>query len=80
MQTTEPVYVILLTSRDAKSDIVTGLQSGANDYVTKPFDRAELQARVRVGQNVVERPGRCRSAPGNQLTVSLSVLPGLMLL
>ncbi len=30
------------------------MQSGANDYVIKPFDRAELQARVRVGQNVVE--------------------------
>src|SRR5262249_57910928 len=33
---------------------VTGLQSGANDYVTKPFDRAELQARVCVGKSVVE--------------------------
>jgi CheY-like chemotaxis protein len=52
--TSEPVYVILLTGRDAKADIVTGLQSGANDYVVKPFDRAELQARVLVGRNVVE--------------------------
>jgi sigma-B regulation protein RsbU (phosphoserine phosphatase) len=50
----EPAYVILLTSRDAKADIVAGLASGANDYVTKPFDRAELQARVRVGQRVIE--------------------------
>ncbi|HZT81141.1 MAG TPA: response regulator transcription factor [Gemmataceae bacterium] len=51
--TDEPTYVILLTSRDAKADVVRGLQSGANDYVTKPFDRDELQARVRVGQTVV---------------------------
>ena len=52
--TAEPTYVILLTSRDAKTDVVRGLESGANDYITKPFDRAELQARVRVGRQVVE--------------------------
>jgi DNA-binding response OmpR family regulator len=52
--TPDPVYVILLTSRDAKADVVAGLAGGANDYVTKPFDRAELQARVRVGQRVVD--------------------------
>jgi DNA-binding response OmpR family regulator len=52
--TPAPVYVLLLTARDAKSDIVAGLQAGANDYVTKPFDREELQARVQVGRAVVE--------------------------
>jgi CheY-like chemotaxis protein len=52
--TSEPPYIILLTSRDAKADVVTGLESGANDYVVKPFDRAELEARVRVGRKVVE--------------------------
>jgi CheY-like chemotaxis protein len=54
LSTAEPVYVILLTSRDAKADIVAGLAAGANDYVTKPFDRSELQARLRVGQRVVD--------------------------
>ncbi len=52
--TAEPVYVILLTARDSKADVVAGLQAGANDYVIKPFDRAELQARVQVGRTVVE--------------------------
>ena len=47
-------YLILLTTRDLKADLVTGLQSGANDYVTKPFDPGELQARVAVGRTVVE--------------------------
>jgi phosphoserine phosphatase RsbU/P len=49
-----PPYIILLTSRSAKKDIVAGLVSGANDYVTKPFDREELQARVSVGRKVLE--------------------------
>jgi phosphoserine phosphatase RsbU/P len=48
-----PAYIILLTSRNAKKDIVAGLESGANDYVTKPFDRGELQARISVGRKVL---------------------------
>jgi phosphoserine phosphatase RsbU/P len=47
-------YVILLTTRTGTGDLVTGLQSGANDYVTKPFDRQELLARIDVGRRVVE--------------------------
>ncbi len=53
MPTAEPPYLILLTSRESKEDIVAGLRSGANDYVTKPFDRAELEARLAVGRNVL---------------------------
>jgi DNA-binding response OmpR family regulator len=45
-------YVILLTSRDASADRVTGLDAGADDYVTKPFDREELRARIMVGRRV----------------------------
>jgi CheY-like chemotaxis protein len=50
----EPAYVILLTAKVAKEDIVAGLAAGANDYITKPFDPAELQARLRVGARMVE--------------------------
>lgn len=42
------VPVIILTARDTVRDTVTGLESGANDYVTKPFQFAELLARVRL--------------------------------
>ena len=42
--TSEPTYVILRTSLAAKSEVVAGLQAGANDYVTKPFDREERGA------------------------------------
>jgi len=49
-----PLYFILLTAKGRKEDIIAGLQAGANDYVTKPFDRAELQARLSVGIRVIE--------------------------
>ncbi len=47
------VYLILLTSRADKVHILAGLQAGANDYVTKPFDRDELLARIRVGAEMI---------------------------
>jgi DNA-binding response OmpR family regulator len=45
-----PPYLILLTAKDASDDIVAGLESGADDYITKPFDQAELQSRIKVGE------------------------------
>jgi DNA-binding response OmpR family regulator len=51
----DPPYVILLTGRNSKEDVGAGLQAGAHDYITKPFDRAELQAWVQVGRRVLER-------------------------
>jgi phosphoserine phosphatase RsbU/P len=48
------VYLILLTARSTKEEIAAGLDAGADDYVTKPFDPAELRARLMVGQRVVQ--------------------------
>jgi len=50
----EPMYIILLTARDNKNDIVEGLRVGADDYIAKPFDKNELRARIDVGRRVVE--------------------------
>src|ERR1035437_16870 len=48
------IYIILLTARGQKEDMVEGLEAGADDYVTKPFDSFELRARLRAGQRMVE--------------------------
>jgi len=57
-----PPYVILLTARGEKGDIVQGLEAGANDYVAKPYDNEELQARIRVGQRMLEMQFRLLEA------------------
>ena len=48
------LHLILLTARESREDLVKGLAAGANDYVTKPFDRDELKARFEVGLRVIE--------------------------
>ena len=47
-------YILLLTAKDAKADTVTGLEAGADDYLTKPFDSQELLARLRAGTRILE--------------------------
>lgn len=58
------VPVLLLTARDAVQDRVTGLDAGADDYLTKPYDFSELMARVRA---LLRRSGPAKT---NQLTVA----------
>src|SRR5208282_5360448 len=48
------VYILLLTARTQKEDLLQGLESGADDYLTKPFDAQELRARLRVGQRILD--------------------------
>jgi diguanylate cyclase (GGDEF)-like protein len=54
LSTVPYTYVILLTGKDRKEDMVSGLQAGADDYLTKPFDTYELKARLRTGERILE--------------------------
>ncbi len=47
------IYMILLTSKTSKEDVVRGLEAGADDYLTKPFDLEELKARLRCGERIL---------------------------
>jgi DNA-binding response OmpR family regulator len=48
-----PIYLILLTARTSRQDLVAGLEAGADDYLSKPFDPDELRARIHVGQRTL---------------------------
>jgi two-component system cell cycle response regulator len=52
------IHIVLVSSRGSKQDIVSGLESGADDYLTKPWDPAELMARLRVGQRILNLEDR----------------------
>lgn len=69
------VYVILLTSRTQKSDIVLGIDSGADDYITKPFDREELMVRIRAGQRILQLEEKL--AAQNRTLETMAMVDGL---
>jgi CheY-like chemotaxis protein len=48
------LYIVLLTARDSKKDIIEGIEAGADDYITKPFNPHELKVRIRAGRRILE--------------------------
>jgi DNA-binding response OmpR family regulator len=73
-------YLILLTAKGSKSDLVAGLASGADDYIPKPFDPGELQARINVGVRVLELQQRLadRVAEQESALAQIKRLQGLL--
>jgi two-component system, cell cycle response regulator len=47
-------YLLLLTSKSQKEDLIEGMESGADDYLTKPFDPHELRVRLRSGSRIID--------------------------
>ncbi len=64
-------YILLLTAKTQKEDIVAGMEAGADDYLTKPFNAQELKVRVRAGQRILDLQSeliRAREALREQAT------------
>ena len=74
------MYVILLTGRDNRADVVAGLEAGADDYIVKPFDPDELHARVQVGIRVLTLQERLadRVVALEQALARVKTLQGLL--
>jgi sigma-B regulation protein RsbU (phosphoserine phosphatase) len=75
-----PTYRILLTARNSHADIVRGLDSGADDYLGKPFDFAELRARVKSAARVValQQSLSVRVRELQNALASVKILSGLL--
>jgi DNA-binding response OmpR family regulator len=73
-------YILLLTSRETKEDIAAGLESGADDYVVKPFDNQELEMRVKSGERIVrlEQSNRERIDELEQALENVERLQGII--
>jgi DNA-binding response OmpR family regulator len=74
------MYVILITSNQDQKDVVLGLESGADDYIKKPFDWNELRARLRIGSRIVslQRALGARVADLQQALSDVKRLGGLL--
>jgi two-component system cell cycle response regulator len=53
MEKSEYIYFILLTAKGEKKDIIEGLEAGADDFLTKPFNPEELKYRIRIGERII---------------------------
>lgn len=58
------VYIIMLTSRDAKQDFIEGINAGADDFAIKPISPAELEARLRVAERILGLQANVRKLEG----------------
>ncbi len=70
------IYRILITSKQEKEDIVTALDSGAHDFLSKPVDNRELRSRIAVGERLIQAEDNLKESQ-RQLSTLMSNLPGM---
>jgi len=58
----EYVYTLLLTAKSRKEELVEGMESGADDFISKPFDHDELRMRLRAGERIINLEQSLRAA------------------
>ena len=58
LPTEQPTYLIILTSKEEKTDLITALDAGADDFLSKPPDPGELNSRINVGRRMLELQGK----------------------
>lgn len=58
MEKSEYIYFIILTAKGEKKDIIKGLEAGADDFLTKPFNQQELKYRTRIGERIINLESR----------------------
>jgi len=68
-------YILMLTAHSDRMDVLTGLNAGADDYLTKPFDMEELRARVGIGVRILELEARLQESLAS--AAELAVRDGL---
>lgn len=74
------IYIILLTAKDAKDELVEGMEAGADDFVAKPFQKNELNVRIRAGERIIklekdlEERNRMLSETNKNLSEAYSVI------
>jgi len=66
------VFIVFLTSKDAKDDIIAGLEAGADDYLTKPFHNSELIARLKTGKRILDLERSLKNANEEIRTLSIT--------
>ncbi|MCC7431212.1 SpoIIE family protein phosphatase [bacterium] len=70
-ETSGYTYVILLTAKDAKTELIMGMDAGADDFVTKPFDKDILKVRIRAGERILDLKGNLENK-NEELSIALN--------
>ena len=80
LSTPQPPYILILTPPTAKAEIGTSLEAGANDYLAKPFNLDELQARVAMGRHLIELQHTLTKKMGELQAIIQSNRDGLIMI